>query len=198
MDQDDDDDDAVVVVVRRRAFLTTMMTISTTTTSIPTQHSWAATSNDAIDYAKIQDLLGNTETNNYNSYNTDAATKRPTYLTEPTEDFKQNEIKASNFKRQQLLQKQEFLKSLTAISENTSEDVLIDNFDRMRKFVQQYKGLPQDVTKDYCVKIIRSRKRVLLKEKLWTTNVEIAYQDFLLQVMYQQSPNTNRDTEGFL
>lgn len=139
-----------------------------------------------LDYSKIQDLLGS-----------EAATyeptpgKRPTYLTEPTSEFLENESKASAFKQANLLKKKKFVSNMDLLATlPNDEKQLAAAFDDMRRQVKAEGGLPIGVTKDEVVKAARRRKSL----KFWPTNVEIAYQDLLLEIAYQQSPNTDRDT----
>lgn len=46
-----------------------------------------------IDFEKVQDLLGTSAQTTTQSYAPSQGGKRPTYLTEPTEEFKKNEQK---------------------------------------------------------------------------------------------------------
>jgi hypothetical protein len=125
--------------------------------------------NAEIDYAKIQDLLGNSV--QAQTYSTQ--TGRPTWLTEPTEEFKANENKASDFKRVQIQQKQAFENELYRLdSVSDSESDLLDVLDNLRRLVKQIGGLPQGITKEQVVKQVRRRKA--RKPKYWPTQVEIA------------------------
>jgi hypothetical protein len=47
------------------------------------------------------------------------------------------------------------------------------------------------ITKDQVVKQVRRRKA----KKYWPTTVEVAYQDMLLELLRQQSPNGGGDGE---
>lgn len=140
-----------------------------------------------VDFTTIQDLLGPT-TPPVQEYVPGG--KRPMYLVEPTEEFKQNEKKASEFKRQNLQIKKSFIDAIEKISTDPNEgDLLANDLDRIRKLVRQYRGLPEGITKDEVIKICRRRK----SKKFWPTDVEIAYQDLIMEINLQQSPNKDRD-----
>lgn len=100
-----------------------------------------------------------------------AAATRPTYLTEPTDEFKENEAKATAFKRQQLLIKKEFSAALDRfIVEPNDEDALIKDLLELKSLVARTGGLPLGIKKDELFKIIRSKKA----KGFWPTPVEIA------------------------
>ena len=148
-----------------------------------------------IDYSRIQDLLGSSDAAMGSSSSSYAPQpgKRPTYLTEPTDDFKQSEAKATEFKRQNLIQKQEFQGMIDRFdSAPNDEAALADSLDEMRRFIRRASGLPQGITKQELITTIRRRKA----KKYWPTNVEIAYQDLLYEIQYQQSPNTQKNDEN--
>jgi len=64
------------------------------------------------------------------------ADSRPMYLTEPTEEFKANEAKAAEFRRQQLAQKKKFLDLLEKLTnEKDDEDALEAELIGLRKLV---------------------------------------------------------------
>jgi hypothetical protein len=124
-----------------------------------------------IDYAKVQDLLGNSVNSQIQSYT--PTTGRPTWLTEPTEDFKLNEQKASDFKRKQVQQKADFQKQLDLLQETANDEAaLLEILDNLRMQVKLIGGLPTGIVKEDLVKQIRRRKA--RKPKFWPTEVEIA------------------------
>mmetsp|Transcript_21831 Transcript_21831/g.60690 ORF Transcript_21831/g.60690 Transcript_21831/m.60690 type:complete len:217 (+) Transcript_21831:99-749(+) len=154
----------------------------------------AQAASNEVDFSKIQDLLGSSEASvtNYEAMKKSAG-KRPTYLTEPTEEFKQNEARAAEFKREQLKKKREFITILEKMgTDPNDEKLLAGNMDQMRRYIKVNGGLPLGITKKEVITVIRQRKA----KKFWPTNVEIAYQDLLLEIQYQQSPNTERDEEN--
>jgi hypothetical protein len=152
-----------------------------------------ASSNDEIDYSKVQDLLqagdgGRATLDVYEG----RSSKRPTFLTEPTTEFAENEAKSAAFKRAQLQAKAEFATALDAMETVPStEDALAQALDQLRYLVQKNGGLPLGITKDQVVKQVRRRKA----KKYWPTAVEVAYQDLLLELLRQQSPNGSGDGE---
>jgi hypothetical protein len=146
-----------------------------------------------IDYARVQDLLGNVEATSPQSYAAPGA--RPKWLEEPTEDFKRNEQKATEFKRAALQRKQEFQAILDRFQEEPNDEtILASDLDDLRRRVKQNGGLPQGISKEDTVKQIRRRKA--RKPRYWPTQVEIAYQDLVSEILYQQSPNTDRDMDN--
>jgi DNA-binding PucR family transcriptional regulator len=155
----------------------------------------AASSNDEIDYSKVQDLLqsqgsdgGRATLEVYEG----RSSKRPTFLTEPTTEFSENEAKSAAFKRAQLQAKLEFATALDAMETVPStEEALAQALDQLRYLVQKNGGLPLGITKDQVVKQVRRRKA----KKYWPTAVEVAYQDLLLEILRQQSPNGSGDGE---
>jgi hypothetical protein len=145
-----------------------------------------------LDYSKIQDLLGTSDQNAvYYAPQQQQPGKRPSWLTEPTEEFKENESKAAEFKRKNLQMKQKFASTLDVVTTApNSETTLVETLDELRRMVKANGGLPIGITKEEIVKTCRRRK----SKKYWPTSVEIAYQDLLYEIGYQQSPNTDRDT----
>jgi len=130
-------------------------------------------SNADVDYSRIQDLLGNSDSAVYVPQGGSAASpsKRPTYLTEPTAEFKENETKSSDFKRKNLQAKQKFITTMAQLETvPNSEDALAKVLDEMRYQVKGNGGLPTGITKEEVVKACRRRKI----KKFWPTNVEIA------------------------
>lgn len=99
------------------------------------------------------------------------AEPRPTYLTEPTEEFKENERKAMEFRRQQILIKQKFTQVLDRLGTETTEDQLVTDLKELRTLTVETGGLPLGIKKDDLVKIVRAKKA----KGFWPTNVEIAY-----------------------
>ena len=100
-----------------------------------------------------------------------SAASRPTYLVEPTEDFKANEAKAMEFKRQQLLVKKEFVTVLDRLStEPNNEEALVNDLAELKLLVAKTGGLPLGIKKEELFKIIRSKKA----KGFWPTAVEYA------------------------
>jgi hypothetical protein len=136
-----------------------------------------------VDYSRIQDLLGPggdyATTYSPNAAATTAAggggtsTKRPTYLTEPTDEFKASEAKATEFRRKNLKIVQQFNALLDAVGTvpNDDETKLATTLDELRRLVKANGGLPIGITKDDIVKTCRRRKA----KKYWPTTVEVAY-----------------------
>ncbi|KAL7577281.1 hypothetical protein ACA910_002025 [Epithemia clementina (nom. ined.)] len=182
---------------RRELFLATVAGASSAL--VLGRPSVARASSNEIDYSRIQDLLGSDASSSSSSYSPSVPTpgKRPTYLTEPTEEFKQNEAKATEFKRQNLKAKQDFRALLDRFETvpNGDEEALAGSLDDMRRFVRRNGGLPLGIPKQEVISTIRRRKN-MNKKVYWPTNVEIAYQDLLLEIQYQQSPNTEKDSEN--
>ena len=149
--------------------------------------------NAELDYERIQDLLKDApQGQEYAPANAPTPGARPKWLTEPTEDFKENERKSSDFKRQQLKIKAQAQKILDQLQdEPNSEDAIAGDLDALRRLVRSNGGLPLGITKDDVVKQVRRKKA----KKYWPTNVEIAYQDLLAEIAYQTSPN-NIDQMG--
>lgn len=122
-----------------------------------------------VDYSKIQDLLG--PGGDLATYQPVPDGKRPTWLTEPTADFRESEEKALEFKRKNLLVQKQFeaiLDKVTTAPNN--ETVLVEALDELRRLVKATGGLPTGITKDQLVKTCRRRKA----KKYWPTVVEIA------------------------
>jgi hypothetical protein len=118
------------------------------------------------------------------------AEARPMYLTEPTDDFKANEAKAMEFKRQQLAIKKEFSTVLEKfLAEPDNGDALEDDLRTLKALVAKTGGLPLGIKKDELFKIIRSKKA----KGFWPTPVEIAYQSLIKEISFQQSPNLDKE-----
>jgi hypothetical protein len=94
-----------------------------------------------------------------------------TYLTEPTEEFKESERQRMEFRKVQLGLKADFvavLARLTSVSSTESE--LIADLVELRELVIKTGGLPLGIKKEDMYKVIRSKKA----KGYWPTNVEIA------------------------
>lgn len=99
------------------------------------------------------------------------AEPRPTYLTEPTAEFKENEAKAAEFKRQQLMIKKEMITALEKLTaESNDSDALVKDLNDIQGIIAKTGGLPLGVKKDDLVKTIRSKKA----KGFWPTPVEVA------------------------
>jgi len=155
--------------VSRREAVLSSFTVSAWL-GVVTAYTKVAPSRADIDYSKVQDLLGAPEPQ-FKVYDAKSG-PRPTYLTEPTQEFKDNEEKAAAFKRGQLQQKREFLTALEKLESDPNEEgKLASDLDEMRMLVKKFGGLPLGVTKEELVKRVRRRKA----KKYWPVNVEIAY-----------------------
>jgi hypothetical protein len=99
------------------------------------------------------------------------AEPRAVYLTEPTEEFKENEAKAAAFKREQLLVKKDFLAAIDKLtSESNDADALVADVKAIQGLVAKNAGLPLGIKKDELFKLIRSKKA----KGFWPTPVEVA------------------------
>lgn len=99
------------------------------------------------------------------------AEPRPMYLTEPTDEFKANEAKAMEFKRQQLAQKKKFLEALDKLlNEKDDEAALESDLVDLRSLIVESTGLPLGIKKDDLYKQIRTKKA----KGYWPTKAEIA------------------------
>jgi len=124
---------------------------------------------------------------------TSSALAIDTYLTEPTEEFKESERQRLEFRKKQLALKAEFVKVLARLTtESSTEDQLVTDLKELKGLVVQTGGLPLGIKKEDMYKIIRTKKA----KGFWPTNVEIAYQALKAEVAYQQSPNTEKDLEN--
>lgn len=190
-DKFSDEDDPSSAALPRRRFFATQLEMMTVLLASSAAKSDAA--DDTIDYSYLQDLLGTTDASKPVTQTYVPKGSRPTYLVDPTEDFKANEAKAMAFRRSQLEQKKSFLAVLEKFENDPNDESLLSTgLDNMRKLVRAQNGLPLGVTKEDLVKRIRRRKA----KRYWTTGIEIAYQDLLDEIRYQQSPNTEKDAEN--
>jgi predicted RNA-binding protein YlxR (DUF448 family) len=96
---------------------------------------------------------------------------RPTYLTEPTDEFKENEAKSMEFKRQQMLIKKDFTDALAKLlAEEEDEDKLVTDILDMKYLIARTGGLPLGIKKLEVFKMIRTKKA----KGFWPTRVEVA------------------------
>ncbi len=104
----------------------------------------------------------------------------PTYLTEPTQEFLDNEKKAESFRREQLALKQEFkrvLEEFSAISysggkeDDDTTKKIIDTLEKLTSLVKSQQGLPSGIQKEAVYKLVRAKK----KEGVWPTSCEYRY-----------------------
>ena len=124
-----------------------------------------------------------------------ANAKRPEYLTEPTAEFVESERQRTEFKQTQLKIKQEFVQALDRLTnESNSEEALVKDLQTLKSLVTSTGGMPLGIKKEDMVKIIRRKK----SQGYWPTSVEIAYQDLIREILFQQSPNKEKDTLSVL
>ena len=122
---------------------------------------------------------------------TSSANARDAYLTEPTDEFKQSEEARAKFKQEQFALKKSFSTVLTRLTtESDTEQALVKDLNELIALVIKTGGLPIGLKKEEMYKMIRTKKRA----GPWPTPVEIAYQNLVREVIYQQSPNTEKDT----
>ncbi len=94
-----------------------------------------------------------------------------TYLTEPTEEFKESERQRLEFRKKQLSLKADFVKVLARLTtESSTEEQLENDLKELKALVIQTGGLPLGIKKEDMYKIIRTKKA----KGFWPTNVEIA------------------------
>jgi hypothetical protein len=95
-----------------------------------------------------------------------------TYLTEPTEEFKESERQRMEFRKKQLSLKADFVKVLAHLTsdESSTQEALVTDLKELRSLVTQTGGLPLGIKKEDMYKVIRSKKA----KGFWPTDVEIA------------------------
>ena len=100
-----------------------------------------------------------------------SAEPRPMYLTEPTAEFKENEAKAADFKRQQLMAKKELMTALDKLlAEPDNEEALVKDLKDIQSLIAKVGGLPLGIKKEDMYKMIRTKKA----KGFWPTSVEVA------------------------
>lgn len=94
-----------------------------------------------------------------------------TYLTEPTDEFKESEKQRMEFRKAQLELKGEFVKVLARLTtESKTEEELVNDLKELRALVVRTGGLPQGIKKEDMYKVVRGKKA----KGFWPTDVEIA------------------------
>jgi hypothetical protein len=164
--------DSIVSAQRRNVLGTVGIATALALLAPPLQQPAAA----EVDYSRIQDLLGPggdyATTYSPNAAVTTGTTKRPTYLTEPTDEFKASEAKATEFRRKNLRVVAQFNALLDQVGAVPNDETkLATTLDELRRLVKANGGLPIGITKDDIVKSCRRRKA----KKYWPTTVEVAY-----------------------
>lgn len=126
------------------------------------QSSVRASSTSALDATSRRDMLSNAGAAIAASLlaaTAQPALARETYLVEPTEEFKQNEAKAMEFKRAQLKIKADFLRVLDRFSnESKTEEQIVDDLADLAFLVKRTGGLPLGIKKEELFKIVRRKK----------------------------------------
>lgn len=99
------------------------------------------------------------------------ATAFETYLTEPTDEFKESERQRMEFRKKQLQFKAAFVEVLARLTgESKTEEELIADLKELKSLVTATGGLPLGIKKEDMYKVIRSKKA----KGFWPTDVEIA------------------------
>jgi len=119
------------------------------------------------------------------------AEPRPMYLSEPTEEFKENEAKSMEFKRKQLALKREFNEILEKFEADdiTDEKALVKDLKGLQNQIVKSAGLPLGIKKDDLFKKVRRKKA----SGEWPVPAEIAYQSLIGEIRFQQSPNIDKE-----
>jgi hypothetical protein len=100
-----------------------------------------------------------------------ALAERPTYLSEPTDEFKESERQRAEFRKQQIVVKQKFVVVLDRLNnESKTEGQLEGDLKELTSLVISTGGLPLGIKKEDVVKQVRAKKT----KGFWPTNVEIA------------------------
>merc|ERR1712071_460774 len=113
-----------------------------------------------------------------------------TYLTDPTDDFKESERQRMEFRQKQFKLKGEMQAVLDKIvSEDNNPDALRKDLEALQDVVAKIGGMPLGIKKEDLVKQVRSRKA----KGPWPTECEYAYQAVIREIAFQQSPNKEKD-----
>jgi len=119
-----------------------------------------------------------------------SAAYEQTWLTEPTEEFKENEARAAEFKKKEIMAKKEFNAAIdNIVNVAQTEEELVKGINELTRLVAQFGGLPTGLSKEDMYKKIRSKKA----KGFWPTAVEYSYQELKLEVIFQQSPNQDKE-----
>jgi len=119
-----------------------------------------------------------------------ASAARPTYLTEPTDEFKESEKQRMEFRRAQLEIKGKFVKVLDRFTNDSkTESDIVDDLADLKQLTKMTGGLPLGIKREDIVKTVR-RKKALGN---WPTSCEYAYQALTREIDFQQSPNKDKD-----
>jgi len=109
------------------------------------------------------------------------------WLSEPTEEFLKNEAKAAEFKREQLKIKFSLQKILDRlVKESKTEEELVKDLYDISDLIGEFGGLPLGIKKEDVYKQVRSKK----SKGFWPTNVEVAYQDLIIEIAKTQSTSS--------
>lgn len=100
------------------------------------------------------------------------ATDELMWLTEPTDEFKENEIKAMEFRKAQLEIKKKFVSVLDELATEKNDEVALrTHVEDLQRLVIKTQGLPLGIKKQDLFKQIRAKKA----KGYWPTSVEVAY-----------------------
>eukprot|EP01038_Epipyxis_sp_PR26KG_P009721 gene9721-13081_t len=112
------------------------------------------------------------------------------YLVEPTEDFKQEELKKKEFEKKQLKIRKDWDVIIDRLVAAETSDSIEKSLLEIMAFLKSIDGIPRGVTKLQLVKTCRTKKFNGKKVKpIWTKNVEIAYQELIRVYNKQVAPN---------
>ncbi len=100
-----------------------------------------------------------------------AAEEQPMWLSEPTDEFKENERRAMEFRKAQFEVKQKFASALSKLSDERNDEIALrTDVEDLQRLVIETKGLPLGIKKQDMFKQIRAKKA----KGYWPTSVEIA------------------------
>ncbi len=117
------------------------------------------------------------------------------YLTDPTEEFKEEEKRVAAFNSEQakIREKWDLIIERLEASDTPSETESI--IKEMSAFLKNIKSIPTGVKKLAIVKICRKKKFVGKKiNPKWTKDVEIAYEAFIQEFNRQVAPDNRSET----
>lgn len=124
------------------------------------------------------------------------ALARDSYLVEPTAEFKEEQQKTADLIKAQTKVRKEWDTIVKKLEESEEPKDIEANLNALISFLSPIDGIPTGVKKTDIVKICRKKKFNGRKIKPnWTTDVEIAYQKFILDFNRKMTPVNSPDSK---
>ncbi len=120
------------------------------------------------------------------------------YLVEPTAEFNKEVAKTSALREKQEKVVKKWYSTLEKFSNTEDSSILASSLKELKVILEEIQEIPSGVKRKELVKTCRTKKFIpgsKKKQPYWTKQVEIAYEDLIMEYNKQTNPDTRRGVE---